>query len=71
MISLSGIGADSPWRDYVAFGMSTEQMAGFTHLTAPRGHTSEVLREYAGLRDDDIAELVIDDVVGTVPIAAR
>ena len=33
MISLSGFGADSPWRDYVAFGMSTEQMAGFTHLT--------------------------------------
>ena len=33
MISLSGFGADSPWRDYVAFGMSTEQMGGFTHLT--------------------------------------
>ena len=33
MISLSGFGANSPWRDYVAFGMSTEQMAGFTHLT--------------------------------------
>ena len=34
-------------------------------------HTSEVLREQAGLTDDDIAELVIDDVVGTVPIIAR
>ena len=33
MISLSGFGANSPWRDYVAFGMSTEQMGGFTHLT--------------------------------------
>ena len=37
MISLSGFGADSPWRDYVAFGMSTEQMAGFTHLTGYAG----------------------------------
>ncbi len=38
MISLSGFGADSPWRDYVAFGMSIEQMAGFTHLTGyPEG----------------------------------
>ena len=37
MISLSGFGADSPWRDYVAFGMSTEQMAGFTHLTGYPG----------------------------------
>ena len=34
-------------------------------------HTSEVLIELAGLTSDDIAELVIDDVVGTVPIAAR
>ena len=34
-------------------------------------HSSEVLKEYAGLTDDDIAELVVGDVVGTVPIAAR
>ena len=34
-------------------------------------HSSDVLREEAKLTDDDIAELVIDDVVGTVPIAAR
>ena len=34
-------------------------------------HTSEVLKELAGLTDDDIADLIIDDVVGTVPIAAR
>ena len=33
MISLSGFGSDVAWRDYVAFGMSTEQMAGFSHLT--------------------------------------
>lgn len=33
MISLSGFGADVAWRDYVAFGMSTEQMSGVCHLT--------------------------------------
>ena len=33
MISLSGFGADVSWRDYVAFGMSTEQMSGICHLT--------------------------------------
>jgi|TARA_B100000315_G_scaffold249635_1_gene281162 crotonobetainyl-CoA:carnitine CoA-transferase CaiB-like acyl-CoA transferase len=33
MISLSGFGADVSWRDYVAFGMSTEQMSGMNHLT--------------------------------------
>ena len=33
MISLSGFGADTTWRDYVAFGMSTEQMSGVCHLT--------------------------------------
>ena len=33
MISLSGFGADVSWRDYVAFGMSTEQMSGISHLT--------------------------------------
>ena len=33
MISLSGFGADVSWRDYVAFGMSTEQMSGVSHLT--------------------------------------
>ena len=34
-------------------------------------HTSEVLTELAGLTSDDIAELVIADVIGTVPVAAR
>jgi len=33
MLSLSGFGADTSWRDYVAFGMSTEQMSGLSHLT--------------------------------------
>lgn len=33
MLSLSGFGADVAWRDYVAFGMSTEQMSGIAHLT--------------------------------------
>lgn len=33
MISLPGFGADVTWRDYVAFGMSTEQMSGIAHLT--------------------------------------
>ena len=33
MISLSGFGADNSWKDYVAFGMSTEQLSGVSHLT--------------------------------------
>ena len=33
MISLSGYGQKGSWRDYVAFGMSTEQMSGVAHLT--------------------------------------
>tara|TARA_B100000315_G_scaffold260759_1_gene324912 strand:+ start:3807 stop:6254 length:2448 start_codon:yes stop_codon:yes gene_type:complete len=33
MMSMSGFGRDVSWRDYVAFGMSTEQMSGFCHLT--------------------------------------
>ena len=33
MISLSGFGANVSWRDYVAFGMSTEQMSGISTLT--------------------------------------
>ena len=34
-------------------------------------HLEEVLSHDAGLTSDEIAELVIDDVTGTVPIAAR
>lgn len=37
MISLSGYGAHVSWRDYVAFGMSTEQMSGVAHLTGYPG----------------------------------
>lgn len=37
MISLSGFGSDTSWRDYVAFGMSTEQMSGACHLTGYEG----------------------------------
>ncbi|MDA0364339.1 MAG: CoA transferase [Chloroflexi bacterium] len=33
MISMPGFGLDVSWRDYVAFGMSTEQMSGMSHLT--------------------------------------
>ncbi|MDP6605463.1 MAG: CoA transferase [Dehalococcoidia bacterium] len=33
MLSMPGFGSDVSWRDYVAFGMSTEQMAGMSHLT--------------------------------------
>jgi crotonobetainyl-CoA:carnitine CoA-transferase CaiB-like acyl-CoA transferase len=37
MMSMPGFGSDVSWRDYVAFGMSTEQMAGFSHLTGYEG----------------------------------
>lgn len=33
MISMPGFGRDVSWRDYVAFGMSTEQLSGICHLT--------------------------------------
>ena len=37
MMSMPGFGGNVSWRDYVAFGMSTEQMAGFSHLTGYAG----------------------------------
>lgn len=37
MLSLSGFGSDVSWRDYVAFGMSTEQLSGVAHLTGYEG----------------------------------
>ncbi len=37
MMSMPGFGQTVTWRDYVAFGMSTEQMAGFSHLTGYAG----------------------------------
>ena len=33
MLSLSGFGAGNSWSDYTAFGMSTEQFSGLSHLT--------------------------------------
>jgi crotonobetainyl-CoA:carnitine CoA-transferase CaiB-like acyl-CoA transferase len=37
MLSMPGFGSDVSWRDYVAFGMSTEQMSGISHLTGYAG----------------------------------
>ncbi len=37
MMSMPGFGGDVSWRDYVAFGMSTEQMSGISHLTGYAG----------------------------------
>jgi crotonobetainyl-CoA:carnitine CoA-transferase CaiB-like acyl-CoA transferase len=37
MMSMPGFGANVSWRDYVAFGMSTEQMSGISHLTGYEG----------------------------------
>ncbi len=37
MISMPGFGGDVSWRDYVAFGMSTEQMSGISQLTGYAG----------------------------------
>lgn len=37
MMSMPGFGSDVSWRDYVAFGMSTEQMSGISHLTGYGG----------------------------------
>ena len=34
-------------------------------------HLEEILTERASLTSDEIAELIIDDVIGTVPISAR
>ncbi len=37
MLSMPGFGSNVSWRDYVAFGMSTEQMSGICHLTGYAG----------------------------------
>lgn len=37
MLSMPGFGGAVSWRDYVAFGMSTEQMSGISHLTGYAG----------------------------------
>lgn len=37
MLSMPGFGLEVSWRDYVAFGMSTEQTSGMSHLTGYEG----------------------------------
>jgi crotonobetainyl-CoA:carnitine CoA-transferase CaiB-like acyl-CoA transferase len=37
VMSLPGFGGNVSWRDYVAFGMSTEEMSGICHLTGYAG----------------------------------
>ncbi|HEY5646640.1 MAG TPA: CoA transferase [Pseudomonadales bacterium] len=62
MISLSGFGARTAWRDYVAFGMSTEQMSGVAHLTGYEG--GEPL--YTGMTGGDL----FSGVMGAVDVLA-
>ncbi|MGE0623810.1 MAG: CaiB/BaiF CoA transferase family protein [Pseudomonadales bacterium] len=62
MISLSGFGARTTWRDYVAFGMSTEQMSGVAHLTGYEG--GEPL--YTGMTGGDL----FSGVMGAVDVLA-
>jgi crotonobetainyl-CoA:carnitine CoA-transferase CaiB-like acyl-CoA transferase len=62
MISLSGFGARVTWRDYVAFGMSTEQMSGVSHLTGYCGE--EPL--YTGMTGGDL----FSGVMGAVDVLA-
>lgn len=62
MISLSGFGARTSWRDYVAFGMSTEQMSGVAHLTGYEG--GEPL--YTGMTGGDL----FSGVMGAVDVLA-
>ena len=33
MMWMPGFGRTGAWHDYLAFGLSTEQMAGISHLT--------------------------------------
>ena len=62
MISLSGYGSDVSWRDYVAFGMSTEQMSGVSHLT---GYPDEEPL-YTGMTGGDL----FSGVMGAVDLMA-
>ena len=62
MISLSGFGADVSWRDYVAFGMSTEQMSGVCHLT---GYANEEPL-FTGMTGGDL----FSGVMGAVDLTA-
>ena len=62
MISLSGYGQEGSWRDYVAFGMSTEQMSGVAHLT---GYENEGPL-YTGMTGGDL----FSGVMGAVDLLA-
>jgi crotonobetainyl-CoA:carnitine CoA-transferase CaiB-like acyl-CoA transferase len=62
MISLSGFGAEGSWRDYVAFGMSTEQMSGVAHLTGYEGDGPL----YTGMTGGDL----FSGVLGAVDVLA-
>ena len=62
MISLSGFGSDVSWRDYVAFGMSTEQMSGVCHLT---GYANEEPL-FTGMTGGDL----FSGVMGSVDLIA-
>lgn len=62
MISLSGFGASTSWRDYVAFGMSTEQMSGVSHLT---GYEDDVPM-FTGMTGGDL----FAGVMGITAVAA-
>ena len=62
MISLSGYGAQGSWRDYVAFGMSTEQMSGVAHLTGYEGEGPL----YTGMTGGDL----FSGVMGAVDLMA-
>ncbi len=62
MISLSGYGQEGSWRDYVAFGMSTEQMSGVAHLT---GYENEGPL-YTGMTGGDL----FSGVMGAVDLVA-
>ena len=62
MISLSGYGTQGSWRDYVAFGMSTEQMSGVAHLTGYEGEGPL----YTGMTGGDL----FSGVMGAVDLVA-
>jgi len=62
MISLSGYGQEGSWRDYVAFGMSTEQMSGVAHLT---GYENEGPL-YTGMTGGDL----FSGIMGAVDLVA-
>ena len=62
MVSLSGYGSQGSWRDYVAFGMSTEQMSGVAHLTGYEGEGPL----YTGMTGGDL----FSGVMGAVDLMA-